>query len=488
MRFVIFLLLTGASLFAEKKPNIIVFYADDLGTGMLSCYTQKLIKTPHIDKFATQGIRFNNFYGNNVCAPARANLLTGRHDGHSFRANKGGLSIKLHRGVVSQEEYDKILERTYNERKDFPFIGKMAQDSGYHTSYFGKLGMGYSENHAIMKLYGFDHYVGLYDSRVCWSFYPEFYWDNGEKIMLPHNPKFKNNYPNCPLVGEEQMTYTEDIWLREALEYLEEKKDTPFFMVYSTQLPHGPASIAPKDHMYKDRTEWTEKERVFASMIDKMDKSLGAIVDKLGDLNIENNTIVIFTGDNGHESNYYIAPREKSHKAGHYWDGHKQGLDIFKGGDGRRGIKRHNFEGGLRVPTIVKWSGKVASGSQTDHVATTYDIFATVQDITGNDQDYRIDGLSFKNTLLGESQKEHDYIFFKNSTGASRDAVISGDWKLIQELDTNLSNFPEKKRVYTWNLYNLKDDPLEKTNLIDQHPEKLEELMALVKEANQEIQ
>ena len=231
--------LIAANLAAKEKPNIIIFYADDLGPGMLSCYGQELFETPNANQLADEGMRFTNFYGNNVCAPARANLLTGLHDGNSFRANKAGLSIKLHRGDISQADYDALLQKTYEQRKDFPFIGQMARDSGYHSSYFGKLGMGYSENHELIKLYGFDHYVGLYDSVVCWSFYPEFYWDNGIKVPLPTNPKFQPNSPVCPLIGDEDMIYTEDIWLAEALAYLEVNKDAPFFMIYSTQLPHG---------------------------------------------------------------------------------------------------------------------------------------------------------------------------------------------------------------------------------------------------------
>jgi arylsulfatase A len=465
----------------NSKPNLIIFYADDLGPGMLSCYGQALYKTPNIDTLANEGMLFNNFYGNNVCAPARANLLTGRHDGNiPFHPNKGGLSIQRHNGSISQEDYDTLMRKTHEQRKDLPYIGQMAKDAGYHTAYFGKLGIGYSESHELIKLYGFDHYVGLYDSVVCWGFYPEFYWDNGEKVALPTNPTFQGNYPNCPLIGSEEMVYTEDIWLKEALAYIEAKQDEPFFMIYSTQLPHGPASIAPKDHVFKDRTEWTPKERVFASMIHKMDQSLGNIVAKLNELGLSENTMILFTGDNGHEPSYYIDPMVESNQKNRFWDGHHSVKDVFNGTLDRRGMKRYNFEGGLRVPTIVKWPGMIEAGASSELQAATYDLFATCADIIGNHKDYHSDGISFKNELLGQAQQAHEFLYWKNTTGASCDALLQGKWKLIQEKDTEQSNFSNKQRIYKWALYNIEEDPSETTDLSQHYPEKLQQLIHLI--------
>jgi arylsulfatase A-like enzyme len=351
----------------------------------------------------------------------------------------------------------------------------MAKASGYHTSYFGKLGMGYSENHELIKLYGFDHYVGLYDSVVCWSFYPEFYWNNGKKITLPNNPKFNKNSPQCPLIGEPNMTYTEDIWLKEALNYIDEKKNSPFFMIYSTQLPHGPASIAPKDHVFRNKKDWTEKERVYASMISKMDKSLGSIVQKLKDHKIDKNTVIIFTGDNGHEPSYYADLRQKSNNDNKFWDGHQRSEDIFQGSLGKRGMKRWNFEGGLRVPTIVKWSGKVKATSQSELNVATYDLFATCADIMNCQTEFKTDGISFKNELLGLPQQEHNFLYWQNSTGASRDALLKNNWKIVQEKDIE-----NKKRLYKWALYDIQKDPLETTDLSNRHPEKLQDLIKLI--------
>ena len=464
----------------DNKPNVIIIYTDDLGPGMLSCYGQELIQTPNIDKLANNGIKFNNFYGNNVCAPARANLLTGLHDGNNFRANKGSLSIQLHRGEISQSEFDKKLAKTYEDRKDYTFIGQMAQQAGYHTSFFGKLGMGYSENHDLIKLYGFDHYIGIYDSVVAWTFYPEFYWDNGEKIPLPNNPKFNKRSPSCPLIGEENMTYTEDIWLNEALQYLEDKKDEPFFMIYATQLPHGPASIAPKDHIFKDHKDWNEKERVYASMIHKLDQSVGALSDKLKELNIEKETVIIFTSDNGHEPNNYAKMRHKMNEQGLFWDAHHRGEDRFHGSLGKRGTKRYNFEGGIRVPTIVTWPGQIKSNTETDLHAITYDLFATCADIMGSEVKYQTDGISFKNELIGLAQEKHKFLYWQNSTGAARDALLQGKWKIVNEKDLENSDFPNKKRVYKWALYNLDEDPYEKNDIKSQYPEKFQQLLSLI--------
>jgi arylsulfatase A-like enzyme len=242
-----------------SQPNILLTYADDLGPGMLGCYGQKEIETPNIDELAAQGLKFANFYGCNVCAPARASLLSGLHTGHAMIPTKGGLEASLHIGDISEKEFDKqiLLKRPVAEF-DSDFLGEVAKRAGYHSSYFGKLGIGFTDTHSMMRDYGFDDYVGLLDSVICWSFYPEYYWENDKKVTLPGNPKQTTRNPNLFTVGKASMTYTEDVWLEKALAYLDEHRTDPFFMVYATQLPHGPASIAPKDYRYRGRTDWME--------------------------------------------------------------------------------------------------------------------------------------------------------------------------------------------------------------------------------------
>lgn len=492
-----------ASAQKEDKPNVIIIYADDLGRGILGKYGQTKIATPNLDKLALQGKTFTNAYGSNVCAPARASLLTGLNNAKAPVHTPGGLVCELEAGIIDQATFDKKIYRSHNQ--GYYYIGEMAKSAGYHTSYIGKLGFGYSDTKEMIDSYGFDYHCGLYDAVLCWSFYPPHYRLNGKKIPIPNNPKLSKREPVCPLVGEENMTYSEDIWLEHALSYLEEKKDDPFFMIYATQLPHGPASIAPKDFKYKDQEGWTKQERVYASMINKLDESVGAIITKLEELKIADNTVIIFTSDNGHEiqsyttvnpqykdpdivydyeSNSFDQSKVKPNKEQMYWDGHHSGEDIFNGAIGRRGMKRYNFEGGLNVPYIVKWPGKVMPNSESNLMIADYDIMATVSDIIGGEVKPN-DGISILPTFLDqEDQKEHDYIFFKCTTGSAQDVIIKDGWKLINELDTKNSDYKLKNKAYHWALYNLNDDPFEKQDLASQFPEKVKEFKRLIDKEN----
>lgn len=264
-----------------SKPNILLIYADDLGAGMLGCYGQKLVKTPNIDRLRKDGMLFSNFYGCTVCAPARASLLTGCFNYHAPRPTGGGLETSLHTGLITREEFDSAINKRRASQPGRYFLGQMAREAGYETSYFGKLGIGYTDKPEMMEQYGFDYYCGLLDSVICWSFYPEYYWENGEKIPLEGNTKFTGREPKCPTIGTDEMTYTEDVWLEKCLSYLGQKRDKSFFAIYATQLPHGPNSVPERDHVYRDQKDWTDDERVYASMIAKMDKSVGALLMKM---------------------------------------------------------------------------------------------------------------------------------------------------------------------------------------------------------------
>jgi len=255
----------------------------------------------------------------------------------------------------------------------------MAKSAGYHTAYFGKLGIGYTETAELIESYGFDTHCGLYDSVICWGYYPEYYWENGKKVLLPTNPKFDRATPHCPMVGEEEMVYSEDIWLEKCKDWLRQRAEEkePFFAIYATQLPHGPASIAPKDYVFNDRAEWTPKERVYASMMQKLDRSVGELTDQLDQLGMADNTIVIFMGDNGHEPDSYTC-HDPAGMLNGFWDGHQRGEDRFDGTLGQRGVKRNNHEGGLNVPFMIRWPGRIAPGSQSPRRTAVYDILPTL--------------------------------------------------------------------------------------------------------------
>jgi len=504
MRRLLLVLLTGLiaalglPIASAAPPNILLIYADDLGPGLLGCYGQQTIETPHIDRLAQQGLRFTDFYGANVCAPARASLMSGLHTGHAIPPTKGGLESSLHSGEITEAEFNQqiLLKRPVSDF-DSDYLGEVARKAGYRTSYFGKLGVGFTDTHEMMREYGFDDYVGLLDSVICWSFYPEYYWENDRKVTLPGNPKQTKRTPNTFSIGKASMTYSEDVWLKKALVYLDAHGDEPFFMVYASQLPHGPVSIAPKDYRYQDRTEWAENERIYASMIDKLDCSVGALMNKLDALGLAENTLVLFTSDNGHEPSYYrSAKKAEDQKYSHkIWDGHYRGEDRFLGTMGRRGSKRYNFDGGIQVPLIARWPGKITAAETTGHRGVGYDLMPTIAELCGVTIFHEIDGVSLLPILLNqpEAQEPHQYLFWKaaGQNNFSRDAIVAGDWKLVEEKETQTSegtkNTGQGQSSYRWALYDLKNDSAEKEDLAGQHPERVQALLQWVHEARQPI-
>ncbi|WP_044213275.1 sulfatase-like hydrolase/transferase [Flammeovirga sp. OC4] len=491
----------------DEKPNIILIYADDLGPGILGYNGQTKIKTPNIDQLAKDGKVFTNAYGSNVCSPARASILTGLNNAHAPVHTPGGLQCQLAAGLIDQATFDKKIYRKQNE--GHYYIGQMAQKAGYTTSYFGKLGFGYSDTAEMIDSYGFDYHCGLLDAVMCWSFYPPHYFENGERILLPNNPKVTKKSPTCLLVGEDSMTYAEDIWLEKALMYIDDKKEEPFFMIYATQLPHGPASIAPKDYVYKDQEGWTELEKVYASMIYKLDQSVGSLVQKLDELGLSENTLIVFASDNGHEiqsyatvnphaidpnlvydyqTNTFNQPIVKPNTKPVFWDGHHSGEDIFNGTRGERGMKRHSYQGGIHLPYIAKWPNKIKASTKSDVVITDYDFMPTIADLI-NGEIKQTDGISYLPTLIDEGeQQKHDYIFFKNTTGVARDVLIKDGWKLVNEKDVKASDYTNNTSVYKWALYDLSNDPYEKKNVASEFSSKVIEMKKLVKKANYPIQ
>lgn len=468
----------------QEQPNVLLIYADDIGRGDLGVWGQTHFATPHLDRLAGEGMRFDRFYGCTVCATARAALLTGNTNARAPRPNVGGLEIRLAAGLISQEEFDERVQQRRSQRPGEYFMGEMAQSAGYHTAYFGKLGIGYTETAEWIEAYGFDEHCGLYDSVICWGFYPEYYWENGEKISLPTNPRFTKAFPRCPLVGEEDMVYSEDLWLEKCKAYLRTRAEEaqPFLAIYATQLPHGPASIAPKDYVHRHQLDWTPKERVYASMMEKLDRSVGELLTTLEAVGLAENTIVIFMGDNGHEPDSYTKYDAEGMRNG-FWDGHQRGEDRFDGTLGQRGVKRSNHEGGLNVPFLIRWPDQVEAGSLQNRRTTVYDLLPTLADVLDVDIPVEIDGLSFLPTLTGEGiQKEHESLFWINSTGASKEAIIVGDWKLIWELGREKSDAQANRRMYRPALYNLGEDGREQYDLSQQMPERTEKLQQMIKD------
>ncbi|MGQ1786177.1 MULTISPECIES: arylsulfatase [unclassified Saccharicrinis] len=439
----------------EKKPNIIYILADDMGYGDLSCYGQKKFVTPNIDRLAADGIRFVNHYsGSTVCAPSRGCLMTGKHTGHSY--NRGNKGIK--------------------DKGDFPMakgevtVAEVLKDAGYVTGMFGKWGLGFSGSQGDPNHQGFDEFFGYLHQALAHNYYPYYLWHNNKKIELDGN------------AGYSQKQYSPELIHAKAMRFLEDHKDTTFFMYYPSIIPHAEL-FAPEEYVAKYRGKFLpeldyegtdegkgykngrygsqkESHAAFAAMMNLLDDQVGEIIDKLNELGIADNTIIIFSSDNG------------AHEEG--------GADpaYFNSTGGLRGIKRDLYEGGVRVPMIVKWPGKVVAGRKSEHISAFWDVLPTVADIIGVPPPDSLDGISFLPELLGEEQPAHNYLYWEFYERNGRQALRKGPWKAVRyELAYDYEGTPVE-------LYNLEDDPYEEHNVALAHPELAAEMLTLIKESH----
>lgn len=440
----------------SNRPNIIYILADDLGYGDLSCYGQQHFATPNIDKLAEQGMKFTQHYsGSTVCAPSRSTLMTGLHTGHTpIRGNKEWMP----------EGQWPLPAATYT-------IAEMLKEAGYVTGAFGKWGLGYPGSEGDPNNQGFDEFYGYNCQRIAHNYYPYHMWHNQEKMMLKGNE------------GKGRGIYGPDPAHQMALKFLEDNKENEFFMFYPSAIPHAEL-FAPESYMDKYRGKFMpekeykgvddgprfklggygsqpESHAAFAAMVNYLDDQVGELLAKLKELGLEDNTIIVFTSDNG--------PHKEGGADPEYFDSN----GILKG------YKRDLYEGGIRVPMIVRWPGKITPGSQTDHASAFWDVMPTVAEIVGVEKPQNIDGLSFLPTLLGENQVEHNYLYWEFHELGGRQALRKGDWKLVQY---NVNKDPRNP----YELYNLKDDPGEANDLAKSNPKKVEELKDLLKNARTE--
>jgi arylsulfatase A-like enzyme len=435
----------------QKMPNIIYILADDLGYGDLSCYGQKKFSTPNIDRLAAAGMLFRQHYsGSTVCAPSRSALMTGLHTGHTpIRGNK----------EWKPEGQWPMPEATFT-------MAEMLKKAGYATGAFGKWGLGYPGSEGDPNRQGFDHFYGYNCQRIAHNYYPWHLWDNQEKILLEKNE------------GAKQGEYGPIRIHQEALNFIEENKEKPFFLFYPSLIPHAelfaPAAYHEKysgkflpEKEYKGIDEGKrfkvggygsqkESHAAFAAMIDLLDEQVGEIMDKVEALGLADNTLIIFTSDNGP---------------------HKEGgadPDYFDSNGPLKGYKRDLYEGGVRVPMIAKWTGKIEPNSTSNHISAFWDVFPTIAEMTGQKIEKPIDGISFLPTLLGKgTQKQHDYLYWEFHERGGRLALRQGDWKLVQY---NVN----KKEQGAFELYNLATDIGEEKDLSKQFPEKVATMKALL--------
>jgi len=453
---VIFLLLTSCQHTQKKqpeplKPNIIYILADDLGYGDLSCFGQTRFVTPHIDKLAASGMKFTRHYsGTTVCAPSRCSLMTGLHTGNTFiRGNKPWEP-----------------EGQYPLEAKAVTVAERLQEAGYVTGAFGKWGLGFVGTEGDPNKQGFDEFFGYNCQALAHNYYPYYLWHNQEKIMLEGN------------TGTQTGQYAPEVIHERAIQFLEKNKDKPFFMYYPSVIPHAEL-FAPEEYMKKYRGKllpeksfkgYDEGERfrkgpygsqpeahaAFAAMINVLDNQVGEIVEKLKELGIYENTLILFSSDNGPHLEAGADP------------------DFFNSNGIYRGYKRDLYEGGIRVPMIAVWKGKITPGTVSEHSSAFWDVFPTLAEVAGAEVPEAIDGISFLPTLLGENrQKKHEYLYWEFHEQGGKQALCKENWKLIRLHVRN----SDKTKV---ELYNIADDPGENNDLAGTHPEIVEELKILM--------
>ena len=469
-----------------QKPNIILIYADDLGIGLLGHEGQQIIKTPHIDALASEGIRFQNAYSNMLCAPARASLITGLTDCHTqkFEITPGAMYKKISTHNLSQTEVENNINQALRPiPEDQVFLGQVAQEAGYKTAEIGKLEWGFSATDQQMKRHGWDYYYGYLDHVRAHGFYPPFLFENGKKVNIKGNTLAnagKTGEPETPenLTDRHDMRgkvhYSQDLFMNRALNFIETNRDNPFFLYFPTQLPHGPVAI-PKIHpdfVNDDRLTPIEKE--YASMVKMLDDNVGQLMQKLKELELDENTIVIFTADNGHEIYYAqegrvlkpyanIETGKRFNDVEHKYYSNLAG-DVFDGNGGQAGMKRSNLQGGIRVPLIFRWPAKIQPGKTSKRLVANYDLVATLAEVTGFNEPFRTDGISYYNELLGTSTDNgHESVVYSSYTGPT--LVTKEGWKIRTDL---------KREVFE--LFFLPEDYKEEKDLSNEHPDKLEAL------------
>jgi len=418
---------------ADRKPNIVFILADDLGYGDVGCYGQKMIRTPNIDRMAADGIRFTQCYaGSTVCAPSRCALMTGLHTGHC--RVRGNARVPL--------EPD---DRT---------VAEVLKAAGYATALCGKWGLGETDSTGIPNKKGFDFFFGYLNQNHAHAYYPDFLWKNQEKVALPN--VVKNN------VASKKVVYSPDLITKEALGFIDANKDRPFFLYFAPTLPHANNEAKkdgmeiPSDAPYTTET-WPQPQKNHAAMITRLDADVGKVLDKLKELKLDENTIVFFSSDNG------------PHKEG--------GGDpaFFSSSGGLRGYKRSMTEGGIRVPMIVRWPGKVQP-AESGQVWAFWDFLPTAAELGGTRAPTGLDGQSIVPELLGTgTAKPHEFLYWEFHEGGSKQAVRTGDWKAIGS-----------KVGGPLELYDLRRDIGEQENVAAKHPDVVAKVEEYLKSARSE--
>ena len=422
----------GAGAVAAERPNIVLILADDLGYGDLGVYGQRKIATPELDRMAAEGLRFTDFYAASpICRPSRYSLLTGRHQGRAFvRDNREGVQAVL--------------------RDEDLTIARLLQRDGYATGGFGKWGLGGADSSGSPDRQGFDRWFGYLDQARAHRHHVDHLWRDGERVAVDRD------------------AYSHDLIFDEALDFVRAHREEPFFLYLAVTLPHADLDVpqdslapylgafeevpftsrSPLAHGY---TPQPTPRAAYAGMVSRLDRDVGRLLRLLGELGIDERTAVFFTSDNG------PSPGGGSDPA------------FFDSAGGLRGVKRELYEGGIRVPLIVRWPGRVPAGATTGAVAAGWDLPATFGELAGAGPPPEGDGISLVPVLVQSASVEREALYFESHAQGFQQALRSGRWKLIREGDDARPR-----------LYDLEADPGETRDLAADHPPIVERLVALM--------
>lgn len=425
---------------AADQPNIVYILLDDAGYGDLSCYGQAKFSTPNIDRVASEGMRFTQHYsGSTVCAPTRCCLMTGLHTGHA--------QVRGNREVKPEGQAPMPA--------DIVTIPRLLKTAGYTTGAFGKWGLGAPGSPSDPAGH-FDVFYGYNCQREAHTYYPQHLWKNREKVALD---------------GE---TYAHDLITAEALQFVRDNKDKPFFLFMPVTIPHA-AMHAPEEWVAPFRKKFRQFEdkigkyrgpevknpiAAFAGMMTLMDHNVGQLMSLLKELDLDDDTIVMLTSDNGP----------------HLEGGHDP---VFFNSNGPlKGHKRDLYEGGIRAPLIARWPNKIKSGSTSDHLSAHWDMLPTFCELTGVDAPLEIDGVSMVPELLGQVQEPHEYLYWEFYAQGGKRAVRFGDWKAVQR---NLAAADQTDGI---ELYDLSKDVGEENDVARKHADVVERALQYFKAAH----
>lgn len=427
------------------RPNIIFILADDLGYGDLGCYGQKKIHTPRLDRMAAEGIRFTQFYaGSTVCAPSRSVLMTGLHAGHT---RVRGNADEPGRQALRDEDVT---------------VAERLKTRGYSTALIGKWGLGdvNGSESGLPNRQGFDYFYGYLNQHHAHNYYPTYLWRNQERVALGN--VVPDEDPRGSGKASKRVQYSHDLFVEEALRWVRQARDEPFFLYLALTIPHANNEARQEGMEVPDYgpyagLDWPAPQKGAAAMISRMDRDIGRLLDLLRELGIEKQTLVLFSSDNG------------PHREG--------GNDpqFFNSSGPLRGIKRDLYEGGIRVPTLAWWPGTLEAGTVSDHVGYQGDFLATAAELAGAITPAGLDSLSFLPTLLGEAsrQKRHEYLYWEFYEQGGARAVRSGRWKAVRP-----------RWEAPLELYDLESDLGETRNVAELNPQVAQELASAMEQAH----